>query len=69
MLVQLIALLGHFANKAYAIETLLALIAAYTLKLWANGFVRQRSDRNMHGRVVVITVSYELRKPIIMTAD
>lgn len=57
MLVQFFALFGHLSNKRYAIETALALIAAYALRLWSNGLVRQRSDRNMHGRVVVVTVS------------
>lgn len=57
MLVQLLAFFGHLVNQRYAIEVILALVAAYALRLWSNGLVRQRSDRNMHGRVVVITVS------------
>ena len=55
MLIQLIDFLGTIATTRYVTHVAAISIALLALRLWANGRENTR-DRDMHGRVVVLTV-------------
>lgn len=55
MLVQLLAFLGSLTEGRFAIHLGVFAISAYLLRFWANGAKTDR-ERDMHGRVVLLTV-------------
>ncbi|KAF8342747.1 uncharacterized protein EI90DRAFT_3115297 [Cantharellus anzutake] len=54
MLFELLSLLGGAASRPYAVPFILICFILYAIRLWSNG-PRNPRNRNMHGRVVVIT--------------
>ncbi len=55
MLFELLSFLGGVVSRPYAGHAIVLCIVLYALRVWSNG-ARNTRDRNMHGRVVVITV-------------
>lgn len=55
MLFELLSLLGDLASRPYAGHVIVLCLVLYALRVLSNG-PRNTRDRDMHGRVVVITV-------------
>lgn len=55
MLLELLSLLGSALEERFTQHLILLTLTAYFLRYWSNGAKTDR-DRNLHGRVVLLTV-------------
>jgi len=55
MLFQLLSFIDSLVERPYALHIVVGIAFTYAVRLWANGGRTDR-DRNMHGRVVLLTV-------------
>lgn len=56
MLIELLSFLGSGLETKYALHLIILAVSTYLLRFWANGANTDR-ERDMHGRVVLLTVS------------
>lgn len=68
MLVQLLSFLGSLTEGRFAIHIAIFAISAYWLRFWANGAKTDR-ERDMHGRVILLTVSLYMRRLLIRRSN